>query len=72
MRKIEAGVERCTWCALETVIGPECLGAVGCFNYVRKGLLAVCAGKGNMAGRVPVFRAKHVFKTASEGIDSRD
>ena len=61
-------------CALEAVIGPEGLGAVGGFDgglaLGWEGLLAMGAGEGDVVGGVPVLGCDDVLEALGEGIDA--
>ena len=55
MRNVEAGIQFGARSALNAMVGPEALSAVGCFNSVDEWLLVVGTGKGNVAVGVPVL-----------------
>ena len=70
----EAGVEVGAEGALDAVVGPECLRAVGGFDggldTIWKGLKAVGAGEGDMVAGVPVLGEDDVGEAGGEGVDA--
>jgi hypothetical protein len=57
--------------ALDAVVGPEGLGAVGGVDGVGKGLLAgVGAGEGDVAAGVPVLGEDDVVEAGGERVDA--
>lgn len=68
---LEAGVELGAGSALDAVVGPEGLGAVGGFDGVGEGLLAgVGAGEGDVAEGVPILGEDDVLEFCGDGVDS--
>lgn len=72
LREVEGGVEVSARGSLDAVVGPEDLGAVGSFDDIREGLLAVGAGEGDVTGGMPVLGAKNVVEATGEGVDAGD
>ena len=72
----EAGVEVGAGGALDAVVGPEVLRAVGGFDggldTVWEWLLAVGAGEGDVVARVPVLGEDDVVEAGGEGVDAGD
>ena len=63
----EGGVEVGAGGALNAVVGPEVLGAVGELYCVGKRLLGVGAGEGDVAAGVPVLGEEDVVEAAGRG-----
>ena len=62
LRQVKRGVELGAEGALNTVIGPERLGAVAQFDFVEGVFAGVSGGEGGMRGRVPVLREDDVLE----------
>lgn len=70
--KVEVGVEFSSVGSLDTVIGPEVLGAVGGLDGVCEGLLVMGAGERDVMGGVPVLGDDDVFEAIGEGVEVGD
>ena len=69
----EIGVEIGAVGALDAVVGPEGLGAVGGFDGVGKRVLAgVGAGEGDVVAGVPVLGEDDMVEAGGEGVDAGD
>ena len=66
----EVGVEFGAGGALDAVVGPEVLGAVGSLDGVGKRVKAVGAGEGDVVGGVPVLGEDHMVEAGGEGVDA--
>lgn len=73
MRNVEVGVEFGTARALNAMVGPEYLRAVGGFDGVGEWLLAgVRGGEGDVAAGMPVLGENDVVEAGGEGGDAGD
>ena len=72
VRDLERGMEICAGSALDAMVGPEVLRAVGSLHGVGKRLFAVRAGEGDMAARVPILGKDDVIELFGEGVDAGD
>jgi hypothetical protein len=70
--EIEAGMEGGAVGVLQTVVGPEGLGAVGGGYGVLWVAAWVRAGEGDVASRVPVLGEEDVGEAAAEAVDEGD
>ena len=70
---VEVGVELGAGGALDAVVGPEVLGAVGGFDGVGEGLLAgVGAGEGDVVGGCQSWVRRTWVEAGGEGVDAGD
>jgi hypothetical protein len=69
---LEAGVELGAGGALDAVVGPEVLGAVGSLDGVEGELAGMGAGEGDVAEGVPVLSEDDVGKAGGDSVDSRE